>query len=460
MSKSQPTLLIKNARQLVTMNQRREIIRNGSILIEGNKIIEINSKLKNADIVLDATGKIILPGFINTHHHFFQAFLRHVPAMQNQRIDKWIAILSNFAKKMSPEARYQAAMVNMVELLFSGCTTAADMSYIFPQKFNHLDLFASEVKAANDIGIRFHPFRGSLSLSKKDGSEFDDDVVENSDQIIERTRQIIDKFHQSGRDAMLKVGIGPCTIFTNTPKDYRQAAILAKEFDLNLQTHLSESNFEQQLVQEKYHKTPLELFQSLGWDDERANFVHCLELENQDIDLLKKHHSSVCHCPISNARSSLGQQGVAPIWEMLEKGLTISIGVDGSAGNDSSNILEEMRWARTMQGVRPQSTYLKPEDVLYMGTMGGARALRWDDMLGSLEVGKCADLAIFDIRDSISHVGVWDEIGSLISCQAKRADTVIINGKIVIDQGQLQTLNETKVIKKARHIWKTTFEQQ
>ncbi|MDZ7587575.1 MAG: amidohydrolase family protein, partial [Patescibacteria group bacterium] len=393
----------------------------------------------------------------NTHHHLSQAFFRHVPEFQNQRIDKQINLLCRLTKKMTPEAHYWAAMVNMAELILSGCTTTADFSYVFSRQYDAGELFGAAIKAASDLGMRFHPFRGSMSLSKKDKALFADEVVESTDEIAANTETVIKRWHQKEGDGMVKIGIAPCTVFTNTGEDFQQAVLLAKKYKVNLQTHLSETKYEQDFVRVKYRTTPLEYLQKLGWDNDRVSWVHGIELGQKEMLLIKKHNQSVCHCPISNARSAIGQKGIAPVWEMLRTGVNVCLGVDGSAGNDSSNILEEMRWARTLQGIRPEATYLKPMDVFYMATMGGAKALRWDDMLGSIEPGKCADIAIFDLNDSISHVGVWDKVGSLISCQTKRADTVIINGKVVVDNGQLLSQNETNLIKKAWQIWNKIY---
>lgn len=458
--KSSPTLLIKNAEYLVTMNPKREVLRRASVFIRDNQIVEVNSKKKSADQVINATGMIVLPGFINCHHHLFQAFLRHVPEMQNQRrIDRWIGMVSRLTKRMDPEAHYWAALINMVELLLSGCTTTTDMLYLFPKQFNSLELFSAGIQASKDLGMRFHPYRGSMSLSKKDGALFVDDVVEASDEIVEHTVEAIKRFHDSSTNSLCRVGIAPCTIFTSTQKDYRNASALAKEYDLNLQTHLSESQYEEEYSQKKYHKTPLEYLQSLGWDDERVNFVHGIEVNQGDIRLLQKSNGSVCHCPISNARSPVGQKGIAPIAELLEAKVTVGIGVDGSAGNDSSNMLEEMRWARTIQGARKQATYLKPLDVISMATIGGARALRWDKAIGSLDPGKKADICIFTLNDSVGHVGAWDQVGSLLSCQTKRAHTVLVDGRVVARDGELLTMNESKIIEKARKKWKQAFNQ-
>jgi len=197
----------------------------------------------------------------------------------------------------------------------------------------------------------------------------------------------------------------------------------------------------------------------LGWDNNRVSFAHCIEIDKKDIVRLVKHANSVCHCPISNARSPIGQRGIAPIMEMLAAGVNVGIGVDGSAGNNSSNLLEEMRWARTISGARWESTYLQPAEVLRMGTMGGAIALNWDKAIGSLEVGKCADIAIFDVKSALGSFGTWDDLASLISCQAISADTVITNGKVTISSGHSRFLDEQEVKEAAWKKWKGVFDK-
>ncbi len=451
------TLLIRNAKTVVTMDGKRTILPNTSIYIVGNRIAEIQSKKKYADKVVDARRMIVLPGFINTHHHFFQSFMKHVPELQNQRIDTWISIVSRLGKKMDERAYYYASLIACIELLQSGCTATTDMHYVFPKSHDHLKIFSSTVKAARELGIRFHPYRGSMSLSKKDGALFDDDVVETSQEIYDRTVETIKSFHQEKPDSMIKVGIGPCTIFTSSKRDYENAAQLAEIYNVNLQTHLSESTYEQAYAHKKYGMNPLTYLKTLGWNTNKASFVHCVELNSREISTIAKQKNSVCHCPISNARSPLGQKGIAPIWEMLKAGVNISIGVDGSAGNDSSNILEEMRWARTIQGVREKATYLSPMDVLHMGTVGGARSLRWDNEIGSLEIGKCADIILFETGISAESIGVWDEVGALMSCQAKKAHTVIVNGEVVIQAGKFLRINEQDYVKEAQVYWKKTF---
>lgn len=440
------SILIKNADFIVTLDKNNRLLRNSSLFIEKNQIIEIDTKRKQADLVINATGKIIIPGFVNCHHHMFQCAMRGMPRLQNQKIDKWIEIVCEMTMRMSEETIYYCALANMAELLLYGCTTTTDMLYIFPRKRNIF--FEATIEAAKNIGIRFHPYRGSMSLSQKDDALFPDDVVQDSDTIAKQSEDLIRKYHNSKADTMLKIGLAPSTIFTNSAADYNNAVSLSDKYRINLQTHLSESEFENDYSLKKFKKRPLAYLQQCGWLGKRVSFAHCITVNSKEIENLARTNTNIIHCPISNARSPIGEPGIAPIWEMLQKKVNVAIGTDGAAGNDSSNVIEELRWARVLQGVRRESTYLKPNEVLKMGTTNGAKLLNWDDQIGSIEVGKCADIAIFNLNDRIEFAGAfWDPVTTLLSCQAQRADVVMVNGKIVVSDSELYTVSENSIAK-------------
>ncbi len=447
MSKRDKTILIKDADYIVTMDKADRILKSSSIFIQGSKIVEVESKRTRADRVISARGKIVIPGLVNCHHHMFQCMMRGMPELQNQTIDRWINIVCETTKKMDAEAIYYSALANMAELLLYGCTTTTDMLYLFPK--GKKGFFEATIKAAKDIGIRFHPYRGSMSLSRKDGALFPDDVVEDSDTIASETESMIRKYHSPDDDSMVKVGIAPCTIFTSSSKDYENAVLLSKQYGVNLQTHVSESEFENEYTMKKFHKRPIAYLSDLGWEGGRVSFTHCININAKEIKSLAAAKTNVVHCPISNVRSPIGEGGIAPVYEMLKQKVNVGIGVDGSAGNDSSNVLEELRWARTMQGARKESTYLKSGDALAMGTIHGAKALNWDTAIGSIETEKKADLAIFDLGHNIEYAGAYnDPITALIACQARRADTVLVDGSVVVSHGQLVSMSENKFIKK------------
>lgn len=446
------SLLIKNADWVVTMDSKSRILKHASLYIEKNLIREIDSKRTKADRVINARGKIVIPGLINTHHHMFQCALRGFPELQNQKIEQWIAIICKKTKQMNDEDIYYCALANMAELMLYGCTTTTDMHYIFPR--GKKGFFEAIIGAAKDIGVRFHPYRGSMSLSKKDGAFFPDDIVEDSEKICSETESVIRRYHNSSPGSMIRIGVAPCTIFTSSTKDYRAAVILSKKYGVNIQTHLSESEFENKYAMKKFSKRPLEYIQSLEWTGRRVSFVHCINLNQNEITALITSGSNVVHCPISNARSPIGETGIAPIWEMLRLKMNVAMGVDGSAGNDSSNLVEEMRWARTMQGVRNESTYLHPVDVLAMGTVNGAKLLNWETEIGSLEDGKVADLALFDLNQIETAGPIFDPVCTLVSTHMPRANTVIVNGKVVVANSKLDIVNESKIVSKLRYLGK------
>lgn len=409
------SILIKNADYLVTMDKKRRILRHASIYTVGPEIKEVASKRKKADEIIDAAGMIVLPGFVNGHHHMFQSLFRNLPYLQNQRIDRWLKTMEVISAEITPEASYWSAMTAMAELLLSGCTTTADFFYI--SLTNQEEVLEAIIKAANEIGMRLH--------------------------LYQEDEAVIEKHHQAGKFSNTCIGLEICTPFTKPKRDFEKMAQLARKYGVNLQVHVAESEFEVNFCQEKFGQRPVFYLQSIGWKGPDVSYVHCIYVNQEEIRTLSQSQTKVVHCPISNARG----ESIAPITEMIKEGVSISIGVDGSASNDSSNILEEMRWARTLQGARSGFTYLKSSQVLEMGTIGGAKVLNRDE-LGSIEEGKAADIAIFD-TNKISHAGATsDPIGSLITCQAIQAEYVIVNGKIIIEKGKLITGDLQEIIAK------------
>lgn len=416
------SILIRNADYLVTMNKKRQILRHASLYIEGREIKEVDSKRERAERIIDASGMIVLPGFINCHHHMFQSLFRNLPYLQNLEIDNWITSMIAISQEITPEASYWSAMTAMAELLLSGCTTNADFFYISPK--NKKKVIEAIIKAAEDIGMRLH--------------------------LYQENEGMVAKYQQPEKFAMLHLGLGICAPFTRPKRDFEKMARLARKYGVNLQVHVAESKFE---------KRPVFYLESLGWMGPDVSYVHCIYVDREEIKNLAQSKTNVVHCPISNARG----ESIAPVTEMIKEGVNIGIGVDGSAGNDSSNILEEMRWARTLQGARKGFTYLKPSEVLEMGTIGGAKVLNRDD-IGSLEPGKAADVVIFETRNKISHAGaVCDPVGSLIASQAIPVEHVIVNGKTVVEGGELKTIDLQKIIdhqnRLAREIIKTAEEK-
>lgn len=413
-------ILVKNADYLITMDKKRRVLRRASLYLEGHKIKEVDSKRKRADRIIDASGMIVMPGLINCHHHLFQSLFRNLPYLQNQRIDRWLAAMTVISHEITPVASYWSSLTAMAELLLSGCTTTADFFYISLE--NEEEVLKAIMRAAEKIGVRLH--------------------------LYQEKEAMIEKYHQPKRFSMFRLGLEICTPLSKPKEDFKKMLHLARKYKVNLQIHLSESEFENNYCQKKFGKRPMAYLQSLGWKGPNVSYVHCLYLNQREFGVLSRSKTSVVHCPISNARG----EKIAPITEMLERGIKVGIGVDGSAGNDSGNMLEEMRWARTLQGAREGFTYLKPSQVLEMGTVGGAKVLNRDDV-GSLEEGKAADIAIFNPKNKIGHAGaVCDPVGSLIASQAIPAEYVIVNGKMVVEKGDLQTIELQEIIDRQNKI--------
>ena len=442
------SVLIKNADYVVTMDETRRILRNESIYIEGNRIVEVGSKEKRAEKVIDAKGLIVLPGFINAHHHMFQSLFRNIPFLQNQPIDVWIETMCEMSRELTEEATYFSSITSMIELLLSGCTTSVDFLYVFPKR--NKKIFYQTVKAAMDVGIRFNPIRGSVNLGKSKNGIIPDDVAEDEKKTLRECKRMIKLYHDPSEFSLIRVGLGPCTIFTSNKEVFEGVRDLARDENVQMHTHISESKWEVEYCKKNYGMSPVEYMKSIEWVGRDVVFVHCINVDEREIKMISETQTGVCHCPISNARGG----GIAPITEMLAEKVRIGIGVDGPAGNDSSNMIEEMRWARTLQGARAGFTYLKPSQVLEMGTLGGAMILNRND-IGSIEENKAADIVMFDTRHRISFAGaIHDPVGSLIASQAIEVKYVLVDGKVVVEDGKVMTVDIEKVIQKQNELAK------
>jgi len=447
--------LIKNAELVVAMAPDGQVLEGASVGVVGNRITEVGSGLDQSryEKVIDARGKLVLPGLVNTHHHLFQAFLKGYPDIQNKPIEEWVNRVSQVVRSMSEEMIYDGALLNLAELALYGCTTTADMPYIMPPG---RDLLAPAIAAARSIGIRFQPYSGGISLGRKDGALFPDDMTQDSDTIAAQVETAINLHHDPAELAMVRIGFGLCGIYTNTPDDFKNGLSISQKYGVNLQTHVGESDWETSVYSpKKFRSRPVDYLRADGWAGPMTSYVHAINLNSTEIIGLARNGTNVSHCPISNARSSSGEAGIAPITEMLAAGVNIGIGVDGSAGNDSSNLLEELRWARTIQGARVYATYLDPMATLKMGTINGAKLLGRGGEIGSIEPGKAADLALFD-QNTIEASGNWDPVTALLSTQARRAAAVMVNGHQIIDNYELIGLggiSEAEIVSRAaKHI--------
>ena len=433
-----PTLLLKNAELLVTMEGLGEANRripDGGLFARDNVITQVGptSALPvEADQVLDASGMIVLPGLINTHHHLYQTLTRALPHAQDAPLFKWLQVLYDVWAGLTPEAIHTSALVGLAELMLSGCTTASDHLYIYPNNCRIDD----EIRAAEEIGMRFQPCRGSMSLGESEGGLPPDEVIEDEDFILQDTRRVIETYHDPDPYAMMRIVVAPCSPFSVTPELMRESAELARSYGVMLHTHLAETKDEEAFCLEHFGRRPVAYADDLGWMGDDVWHVHCVHLNEEEVKRFAESGTGVCHCPSSNMR--LGS-GIAPIRALLDAGANVALGVDGSASNDSSHLLAEARMALLLQRVTGDPTALSAEEVVWMGTRGGAQVLGRDD-IGQLSVGKAADFIGLRL-DRLDYAGaLHDPLAPLIFCHPQRVDLSVINGKVVIEDGRLLTL--------------------
>ena len=444
------TLLLKHAELLVTMEGLGEANRripDGGLFIRDNVIEQVapTAALPEAgDRVIDARGMVVLPGLVNTHHHLYQTLTRAVPGAQNAPLFKWLRILYEIWRGMTPEAIHASALVGLAELMLSGCTTASDHLYIYPGECRIDD----EIRAAQEIGIRFQPCRGSMSLGASEGGLPPDEVVEDEDFILEDTRRIIETYHDPGPGAMLRIAVAPCSPFSVTPELMRESAALARSYGVMLHTHLAETKDEESFCLERFGRRPVDYVDHLGWMGEDVWHVHCVHLNQDEIDLFAETGTGVCHSPSSNMR--LGS-GIAPVRSLLNAGVDVALGVDGSASNDSSHLLAEARMALLLQRVEGAPTALSAEDVLWMATRGGAAVLGREDV-GQLVPGKAAD--VIGLRlDRLDYAGaLHDPLAPLVFCHPQGVDVSVINGQVVVEDGHLLTIDLGSAIERHNRI--------
>ncbi len=418
----------------------------GHVLIEDNKIVSANSKefTGKVDKIIDASRMIVLPGFINTHHHFFQTLTRNIFSTQKSELFDWLLTNYEIWREISSDAFYVSAKIAISELLKSGCTTSSDHLYLFPNK-TESNLIDREIEAAKELGFRFQPTRGSMSMGKSDGGLPPDDVIQTEDEIIEDTNRLIKKYHDTSFGAMTRISLAPCSPFSVTPELMKKTAKIAKENNLQLHTHLAETNDETAFCIEKFGKRPYKLIKSFDWLTPHSWFAHSIFLNENEIKGFGENKVGVSHCPSSNMR--LGS-GIAPIKELLNAGANVSIGVDGSASNDSSNMLLEMRNAMLISRLREPSKWLSTEEVIWMATVGGAKVLGRND-IGQIAPGKCADITMISMDRLEYSGGQHDPAGAIIFGSAMNpVDYSIINGKVVVENGKIINLNEKELIKK------------
>ena len=432
----------------------------GHIYIENNIIIAAGPEnfQGTADKIIDASRMVVLPGFINTHHHFYQTLTRNIFATQKSELFDWLTTNYEIWRNIKGEGFYISAKTAIAELLKSGCTTTSDHLYLFPNQAEKT-LIDREIFAARELGIRFHPTRGSMSLSKKDGGLPPDDVIQTEVEIEKDIDRLVKTYHDDSFGSMLRIALAPCSPFSVTKDSMQKTAAFANRNNLQIHTHLAETKDEENFCIEKFGQRPFELMESLNWISNNVWFAHSIFLNNAEIEKAGNAKIGISHCPTSNMR--LGS-GICRIRELLDAGVNVSLAVDGSASNDSSNMLLELRNAMLLSRLREPKYWLNTEDVIWMATMGGAKALGRND-IGQIQPGKCADIMMVSM-DRLEFAGAQHDPAAAIvfNTLLNPIDYSIINGKIIVENGKINNFNElnliqlqqkisTKIVKKAEH---------
>jgi len=391
---------------------------------------------------------VVLPGFVNTHHHFFQTLTRNIFSTQTSQLFDWLTTNYEIWRELTGEAVFISAKIAISELLKSGCTTTSDHLYLFPKE-SQAGLIDSEILAAQEMGMRFQPTRGSMSLGKSKGGLPPDSVIQDEQTIVDDIRHLVKKYHDTSFGAMIRISLAPCSPFSVTQELMKKTVELAEEFNLQIHTHLAETIDEKTFCINQFGVRPFDYVKQAGWIRKNAWFAHAIHLNDAEIREMGEIGVGISHCPTSNMR--LGS-GIARISELLQAGANVSLGVDGSASNDSSNMLMELRNALLLSRLRDQDKWLTVSDILWMATRGGANALGRDD-IGEIAVGKCADLILIDL-DRVEYAGAQhDPLGAILfSIPLQPVDYSIINGKIVVDQGKIVGLDESALIQRQQEI--------
>ncbi|KPL19384.1 MAG: hydroxydechloroatrazine ethylaminohydrolase [candidate division Zixibacteria bacterium SM23_81] len=439
----QGEILFQNIYHLVTMNDRGERLSGVDLLIQGNKIAKIGKDIDAPGAkLINASTSLVIPGLINTHHHLYQTLQRNIPAVQDAELFDWLKILYRVWQHLTPEAVRVSTLLGCGELLKTGCTTALDQYYVFPVGIDE-DLIGIQVEAAREVGIRFHPTRGSMSRGESQGGLPPDSVVQDEETILKDCQRVIERHHDPAPFAMTQVAIAPCSPFSVSKDLLRRTVQLAREMGVLCHTHVAETEDENQYCLEVYGKRPLALMEEMGWLGEDISFAHGIHFRDEELDLLAQTKTAIAHCPTSNMR--LGS-GVARVPEMIRRGITVGLAVDGSASNDSSDMLGEMRNCLLMHRLNWGASAMTAQGALSLATRGGAKLLRRKE-IGSLEVGKAADLAMIDLNRLEYTGSLSDPLAAVIfSGIDHTVNLTMVNGWIVVRDGQLLGVDETKLI--------------
>ncbi|MFV0411756.1 MAG: 8-oxoguanine deaminase [Oscillospiraceae bacterium] len=434
------TLLIRNIRHLVTCDDHDSILENVNIYAENGVIVSIGAQAPAAETTLDATGMAVYPGLINTHHHLYQILTRNLPQVQNLELFGWLTALYGLWKNLTEEGVYHSGLAGMGELAKYGCTTVFDHHYVFPKTGGNL--LAAQFRAAGEIGVRMVASRGSMSLSKKDGGLPPDSVVQTVGEILQNSQQLVEQYHNPAPFSMRQVVLAPCSPFSVTEDLMRQTALLARSLGVRLHTHLAETKDEEAFVLQKTGLRPLAYMERLGWLGPDVWFAHGIHFNTEELKLLAQTGTGVAHCPASNMKLS---SGVARIPEMLQMGVPVGLAVDGSASNDGSSLMEELRTAYLLHRLTYAEKAPSGYDILKLATRGSARVLGRGD-IGCLAPGMAADL--FAVRENrLELAGATFDVGGMLATVGLKSpvDYTVAAGKVIVEKGKLPHTDEERL---------------
>ncbi|SMO72407.1 Cytosine/adenosine deaminase [Thalassovita litoralis] len=435
-------ILIRNADHLLTMDDTRTELAGADVLIRGGQIAAIGQGLTTAGEIVNARGCVVTPGLVNTHHHLYQSLTRAVPGGQDALLFGWLQTLYPIWSRFGPEEMFVSAQIGLAELALSGCTLSSDHLYLYPNGSRLEDT----IHAATELGLRFHPTRGAMSIGESDGGLPPDALVEREQDILNDCIRVVDGFHDPSEGAMVRVGLAPCSPFSVSRELMRDAALLARDKGVMLHTHLAENDEDIAYSLEKFGCRPGQYAEELGWTGSDVWHAHCVKLDAQEIDLFAKTHTGVAHCPCSNCR--LGS-GIAPVRPMRDAGVKVGLGVDGSASNDSGNLILEARQAMLLQRVARGADAMSAREALEITTRGGAAVLNRPDC-GQIAPGKRADIAIWDVS-GVESAGSWDP-AALLLAGPTRVRHLFVEGRQIVRDGQIATLDLPKVIERQNRL--------
>lgn len=446
-------LFIKNIKALVTCDENDNLFKNVNIYIEDGVIKYIGNETYEAEEVIDAKDMYVYPGLVNSHHHLFQTFTRNLPQVQNMELFDWLTTLYEIWKGVVSESVRYSSLVGMGELMKYGCTTCFDHHYLFPEKAEET-LIDEQFNSAKELGIRFHASRGSMDLSKKDGGLPPDSVVQRMDRVLYDSERVIKKYHDANEFSMRQVALAPCAPFNVTAELMKESAALARKYNVRLHTHLAETRDEEKYTLERFNMRPLEYMDTLNWIGSDVWYAHGIHFNTDELKVLARTQTGVAHCPISNMKLS---SGIARIPEMINLDVPVGLAVDGSASNDGSNLLEELRICYLLHRSNWSNKAPTGYDILKLATKGSARVLGRKD-LGELSVGKAADLFMIN-SNRIEFIGAEYDPKSILGTVGVKSPVnyTVIAGKVVVKDGKLTTIDEEKTVFEARKAVENLF---